>query len=142
MTTRTRPQHRHTRLRGRIIESDMFAFALAALVAVGFGNVFLRDPPRVDSVSLHNPTGYDIAVQVSGEDSGWLPLSTARRHDTKTVEGVIDQGDTWTFRFRAQGRPGGEIRLDRDQLEATGWVVEIPPAVEDHLRDAGAPPPP
>jgi hypothetical protein len=71
-----------------------------------------------------------------------MPMSTAHRRSTTSAVDVIDQGDMWTFRFRAQGRPAGELHLQRDELEAADWAVEIPTSTEQTLADAGAQPPP
>jgi hypothetical protein len=139
MTTRTRP--RATRARQRLGDSELLPFVVAAIVSMAFGAAFLRSPARVDEVSITNPTDYPIAVEVRGDTGGWLRLSTANAHATKTLSDVVDQGDTWTFRFHAQGHSGGEVHVDRDSLEARGWELEIPAGVGDQLRDAGATPP-
>jgi hypothetical protein len=137
----TRTKARGTRARRRLRDSEVLPFVVAAVAALTFGWVGLRSPTRIDEVSITNPTDYTIAVEVRGDSGGWLAMSTTRAHDSKAVADVIDQGDTWTFRFRAQGRLGGEVQVDRDALEAAGWELEIPAEVGDHLREAGARPP-
>jgi hypothetical protein len=54
----------------------------------------------------------------------------------------VDQGPTWTIHFSAQGRDGGDVTVERSQLERDGWVYRIPDSVIDDLRTAGAPRPP
>jgi hypothetical protein len=145
MTTRTNPRRTQPprRTLRQLVHSDAAAITAAGVFALSFASTFMREPDRVEGVSVTNPTDYDIAVQVrGGHDDGWMPLSTAMRHDTTTVFDVIDQGDTWTFKLRAQGRDGGEYRIDRDDLEAAGWTIELPDEVATTLRDAGAPLPP
>ncbi|MDQ4089069.1 MAG: hypothetical protein M3163_02010, partial [Actinomycetota bacterium] len=66
----------------------------------------------------------------------------ARQNATTEVHEVTDQGDVWVFRFDSQGATGGELRLTRAQLEASGWTVSIPAEVGRRLADAGAPPTP
>jgi hypothetical protein len=142
MTTRTRSKAvRPSRLQwllGTEILPVVAAAVLATLVAFGL----LGDVARIEEISLTNPTGYDLAVQVRGDDDTWMPMSTARGQATTTVRDVIDQGDSWTFRFTAQGRPAGELHLTRAALERSGWAIEIPTDVEARLRQAGAPAPP
>jgi len=142
MSTRTRSRAVRPRRIEQLAHSDTFAIAIASAVAVALGFAFLQSPATVDTISIHNPTSYDIAVEVRGTDGGWMPLSTVRRHTTTDVVDVIDQGGTWTFRLRAQGRSGGQLHLERDALEAAAWAVEIPSGVEAVLHDAGAPLPP
>ena len=142
MTTRTRSKAvRPSPLRwlaGSEILPVIAAALLALLVALGL----LGDVARIDAISMTNPTSYNVAVQVRGDDGAWMPMSTARGQATTTVRDVIDQGDSWTFRFTAQGHPAGELHLTRDALEESGWVIEIPSDIEAQLREAGAPTPP
>ncbi|MGH9188365.1 MAG: hypothetical protein ACRD0U_21575 [Acidimicrobiales bacterium] len=92
---------------------------------------------------MTNRSEYDISVQVSGGDrDGWMAVTTASRRSTTTTVGVIDQGDVWVFRFRAQGREGCELRATRRDLEQASWTVTVPDDVIQHLRAGGAPPPP
>ncbi|HEV3474936.1 MAG TPA: hypothetical protein VG602_06195 [Actinomycetota bacterium] len=91
-------------------------------------------PPTVDRIEIVNPTGYDLTVEVSGEEQpGWLPLSVVEPGSSATVREVIDQGERWRFRFRHFGETVGEISLDRDELESSQWRVDIPPEVGDRL---------
>ena len=55
---------------------------------------------------------------------------------------MIDQGSTWMFHFTAQGKDGGEIRIERADLAAGGWRITVPERVGQRLRSAGAPPSP
>jgi hypothetical protein len=124
------------------VHGDLVPVVAAAAIAAGVALAFLRPPATVDAISVTNATDYDIAIDVRGAEGGWMPLSTAHRNSTTSAVEVIDQGDTWTFRLRAQGRPAGELHLQRDDLEAAGWAVEIPASTEQTLAEAGAQPPP
>ena len=106
-TTKVRAA-RQSRLRW-LVHSDIVSVATAGAIAVGVGFAFLRRPETIDTVSVTNPTDYDIGVAVRGAEGGWMPMSTAQRDSTTTVvSDVIDQGATWTFRFTAQGQQAGK----------------------------------
>ncbi len=68
--------------------------------------------------------------------------TTAAKGSTTSAADVIDQGPTWRFPFRAQGRDGGELRISRADLEQAGWSIGVPTPVIDRLRQQGAPPTP
>ena len=144
MTSRTTtplPPRRPT-IRGR----DVFASMLLAVVMLAalFGAArFTAVPPHVERVEFVNPTVYDIDVDVTGGDrDGWVGAGIARRTSTTVVQEVLDQGDTWTFRFRAQGEDGGELTLPRVRLERDDRKVRVPSRVADDLESRGASPPP
>jgi hypothetical protein len=137
-TSLTSRRHR----RRWLIDSDLFPVALSAVIATALAFAVLRDPATVESVAVTNDSDYDIRVQIRGADGGWMPLSQATRRETTATSEVIDQGETWTFRFASQGRAGGQIEIDRAVLEASDWTLEIPDDTIQQLRDAGAPLPP
>ena len=139
-TTKVRAP-RQSRLRW-LVHSDIVSVAAAGAVGVGVAFAFLGSPATVDTISITNPTDYDIGVEVRGAEGGWMPLSTAHRSTTTVVSDVIDQGPTWTIRFTAQGQQAGQLEFRRQALEAAGWEIEIPARTEEVLRDAGAAPPP
>jgi hypothetical protein len=126
-----------------MVRSDVVAVVGATVVALAVGLVGLRGPTFVDEVSVTNPSEYDIGVRVSGANrDGWLILATASRRSTTATAEVIAQGDVWVFRFSAQGREGGELRITRRALELADWTVTVPDDAIQHLRDEGAPPSP
>ena len=125
-----------------LAHSDLVPVGLSALIATAVAFAFLQSPATVDSVSVSNPSDYNISVQVRGVDGGWMPLTTVPEHQTKATRDVIDQGDSWTFRFAAQGRSGGQVRIDRTALEAAGWTIQMPDHVIEQLVERGALPPP
>lgn len=110
-------------------------------VALAGSTTLLRGPTVVPWVSIVNGSEFDILVEVSGRGGadGWTSVMTADRRSSSQVSDVIDQGELWIFRFRAQGRNGGEIRLARSDLRGAGWSLEIPPEVVGRLRTSGAP---
>ena len=97
-------------------------------------------PPTVERITIVNSTEYDIDVDVTGQDrQGWLPLAIVEARSEDAVEDVIDQGEVWIFRFEHFGDSIDELRLTREELEGSGWRVEIPPEVGQRLQELGRP---
>lgn len=91
--------------------------------------------PRVDQITVANPTDYDLEVHVTGKDrEGWLPMIIVEARSEDTVRGVIDQGEVWVFQFRHLGDAIGESSLSREELERNGWRLEVPEEVEERLQ--------
>ena len=134
----TNEGRRHTNLKPWWIAAALAAAALAA----GLGPILLRGPAFVERITFVNRGPYDIHVEASGDRETWTSVTTADRDSTSVGLKVIDQGPIWIFRFTAQGRDGGEVRTTRDELRRASWTIEIPEAVTDRLRDAGASPTP
>ena len=116
---------------------------ILAVAAVVLAAAMLPLPATVDRLTLVNPTGYALDVDVTdGAGDGWTPVGTVEQHSSQRVERVLDQGDVWTFRFSAQGADGGVVRLSRTQLRAADWRVDVPPVVGERLAATGATPNP
>lgn len=116
---------------------------LAAAVTLAFVVNLSAGPATVPRLTFENPTAYALDIDVSpGTGSGWVSAGSVRQQSTADVNEVIDQGDAWLFRFHSQGASGGELRLSRTELAASGWRVVIPEEVGARLADAGAPPTP
>ena len=116
-------------------------------LAVAIGLTFLvglsSGPKTVARITFENPTAYALDIEVSsGREGGWTSAGSVRQKSTAEVSEVIDQGEVWVFRFDSQGHSGGELRLSRSELEASGWRVSIPDEVSARLTRAGAPPNP
>jgi hypothetical protein len=125
------------------LQTNTAAIVVAALLALGASALIIHDPARVNTVTIDNPTSYDVRVEASdGNGSGWTALGTARQQCASTIELPIDQGGTWVFRMSAQGAPTEEVAVDRSALEGTGWRFEITPTVGDAWKAAGVPQPP
>lgn len=113
------------------------AVAMTALVGLFAG------PDTVPRITYENPTDYGLGVEVSADDaSGWVFAGFVDPRSTGLAQDVVDQGDVWVFRFDSQGEVGGELRLTRTDLEASGWHVAVPPQVGARLAELGAPPTP
>jgi hypothetical protein len=111
--------------------------AVAALMVASLE--LLDEPNHVSRLTIANPSEYALDVAVtSGGRHGWLALSGLPVGTTSDFHDVLDQGDTWIFSFRAQGRDGGEVSISRADLQAAGWNITVPGQVLDRLRAAGA----
>jgi hypothetical protein len=116
---------------------------VAAVVGVTYLVGLSAGPKTVPRITFENPTGYALDIEVSsGPGDGWTSAGSVRQRSTAEVTEVIDHGDVWLFRFDSQGASGGELRLSRAELEASGWRVAIPAEVGARLAGAGAPPTP
>lgn len=110
---------------------------IAAVALFVVSNLTGTPAKTVARVTFVNNTVYDIEVTVSGTGDGSLALGTVRAHRTTDVQDVVDQGRTWVLHFGAQGVDGGEVRMDRADLEHASWRVVVPAAVAQRLADAG-----
>lgn len=115
----------------------LFVGAAAILLAL----VSCGDVAFVERVVIENTTEYTAQVEVSGVEGGWLALTTVSADETKTIQEVIDQGRSWTFRF-SYGGVEVETTHERDVLARSGWRVQVPSEFERQLRSEGVEPPP
>jgi hypothetical protein len=115
------------------------AFVLAVFVAVETFAVWaVRAPGSLDRVTIENPNVHNLEIDVGDADRDrWLGLGTATREASRTFESVIDQGDTWVFRFRYGGIDGGQVVVSRDDLKSNRWRVLVPEEVGTRLTQAG-----
>ena len=111
--------------------------AVLALAGVLLVSQLLAAPHFVSRLTFHNPTRYELLVEVSNGHDGWLPLGDIEKAQSTTIENVYDLGDVWNVRLFTQGRPAGSFRLTRAQLEQSHWRIEIPRRVGDDLTAAG-----
>lgn len=116
---------------------------LAAALVVAFVAGLSGGPATIARITFENPTDYALGIEVRpASDTSWTSAGSVAQRATAVVEEVVDQGAAWVFRFDSQGRSGGELRLSRSELEASGWRVTVPVDVGRHLADSGAPPTP
>lgn len=138
MTAGLRPRPPGLRRWWRVAATGAAAVGLLAL-----GPSLLRGPAFVERIAIVNASPYDIGVEVTDADrDGWTSVTTAGSGATSFGLEVVDQGPVWIFRFRSQGRDGGELRTTRDELRDRRWSVEVPAEVSDRLRRAGVSPTP
>lgn len=123
------------RLRDRTRRSSIFAVAF--LVAA------CASPSYVERITLVNGGDFPAEVQVrGGEASGWLTLGRAEDNAETEFREVIDQGETWIFRFDYLGEHQEEVTMTRSDLEGSEWTVSIPDDFASSLRQKGFSPPP
>ncbi len=130
---------------GRGLGLGIAAAVVALAAAIGLTSLVggSAGTPTVARITFENPTVYALTIEVSpGNGRRWMTAGFARQNATTEVHEVTDQGDEWIFRFDSQGATGGELRLTRAELEASGWTVSIPAEVGQRLAEAGAPPTP
>lgn len=134
----SRPAHHRVGLAVAVVVIGLAAaVGLTSLVGLSSG------PKTIARITFENPTAYALDIEVRPDTAdGWTSAGSVRQMSTAEVSEVIDQGDVWVFRFDSQGQSGGELRLSRTELEASGWRVSIPVEVGARLAAAGAPPTP
>ena len=123
----------------RYFSFPIIAIIVVVAVLIAASLEWLDEPNHVSRVTIANPSEYALDVAVtSGGRHGWLALSGVPVGATRDFHDVLDQGNTWVFSFRAQGRDGGEMSMTRADLDASGWNITVPGQVLDRLRAAGA----
>jgi len=120
-----------------VVEWIALAVVIALLVVTMV--LLVRGPTFVARVAVTNRSSQQIDVDVTGENrDGWLSVAIARPNGSVSTRDVIDQGDTWIFRFRSGGHEGGELRMSRDQLARAGFTIVVPDRVTSRLAEANA----
>lgn len=140
--TRSRPSRadRPARTFGQYFPADAVAIVIAIAAVLIVGVVLLQGPARVSRVTIDNPTDYEVSIQLApSTDGAWLPLAVLGLHATREFHDVVDQGDTWVFRFRAQGQDAGDLTISRGDLAAAGWQITVPASVTTRLQQLGVP---
>lgn len=122
--------------------SGLVAVVVAAVLLVvgGIWTMSALNPTYASALSIDNPTEQRVKVQVRGADStGWMPVGTVPAGQTYSPDHVIDQGQTWTFRF-SHREVAIERTYERDELEAQDWQVTVPAELTQRLREEGITP--
>lgn len=141
-STVLRPRAGETAPWRSFVNHDVLAIVVSGLVALIITVLLVDNPSRV-SITVVNPTQYELTIAVAKPGHpGWLPLVVIEPGQERLLDGTIDQGREWLFRFSGQGRDGGEIAMTRDELRNDDWRFVVPQEVVDQLQKAGATPPP
>jgi hypothetical protein len=105
---------------------------VAAAAAIVTAMQLLAVPSVVDRITVENPTSYNVTIYVTDNDrDGWMAMGVARPEASSTFDLVIDQGQTWVFRFSADGVDDVELQSTRRQLVGEHWRLPIPAALQD-----------
>ena len=135
-TQRTSPRVRTT-------ETIVAAVLVVAAVWLLATDVLFNDPAHLDKLRVDNPSEYDIDIAISPDDpAGRVLVGRAVQECGTAFHKIVDQGPIWVIHFRTQGQDGGEVRIDRSQLEHDDWTLRIPDDVIERFRTDGAPQPP
>jgi hypothetical protein len=109
----------------------VFTAALAVIMPA------LRVPAHVDRVAVDNPYPWRVNVIATGGDrDAWHDLGAVDRGDEQEFRELIDQGESWTFRFWYAGQHA-DLHITAAQLEEVGWSVAVPDELATRLRGAG-----
>ena len=113
----------------RIITAAMLLLAAVSTVLL-LRFALTGDPAEHVTLTVDNQTALPLGVEAVDATGSALNLGTIDPKTIATRHGVVDLGPTWTFVVRLAGR---EIHrtpaIARDQLQAQGWTVRIPPEV-------------
>lgn len=124
------------------LDHDAIVILAAAIAAILLTQWLVETPDRVP-LTVVNDTDYEVTIEATHTgDESWAPVAVIDPHQERNRFETIDQGDQWSFRFRAQGYSGGELAIAREALESSEWRLEVPPEVVAALEAAGATPPP
>jgi hypothetical protein len=132
LLTLSRPE---TRPRRRdVVPAVLVALVLAVLLSLTA--LTLRTPDTV-SLTIRNPLAWRAEVAVRSSDaSGWTGLGAVARDSELEFLQLPDQGSDWIVRYSYAGQTE-EVEVTRQQLEADGWVLQVPPGLGERLQAAG-----
>jgi hypothetical protein len=131
--------------RRRALQLDHLIIVLVIALGVPFVMPLCgAPPPPVVAITFDNPTDYAVQVEVGSEDQRdllgtpeWSPAGLIAPLSVSLVDNVIDQGDIWLFRFVIGGEATGELRLRREELDASSWIVAIRAEVDGYSAQTG-----
>jgi hypothetical protein len=136
----SRPEQAASLLR-RVRPIDALIAVLIAVMILPLSRIAFQ-PNFIEGIAFENPSVYDLTIQVNDGGTGWMAVTTARRHSTTVANEVYDIGNVWAFRFTAQGEYGGEVRVTRSELASAGWHLVIPEQIGAQLQAKGVHEPP
>lgn len=112
----------------------------AALALVLTVRSLVEPPTRVERIEITNPHQWVAVVDVTdARRTQELGLGAVDPAKSQSFEEVIDQGDTWIFRFSYAG-VDVERAIPRAELERDRWKVTVPDEFSERLEAAGTPP--
>ena len=85
-----------------------------------------------------NRTQWAAAVGVTNEVNGAaVPVGTVEQSTTRTFHDVLDHTGSWVLRFAYRGVVE-EVTVDRSQLAAAGWKLQVPASFATALQESTA----
>ena len=103
----------------------------------------LRGPSFVDEISIDNPHEWNVNIDVSDQErEGSVGIGSIEREEGQTFEEILDQGPQWIFQFDHAGVAGGELTVNRSELERADWSITVPDDFARRMRAAGVNPSP
>jgi hypothetical protein len=112
---------------------------VVTVVVLALVSTTLRTPDMV-SLTVSNPSSWRAEVSVRGAgDTDWTDAGAVSRDGELTFLRLPDQGADWVVRF-TYADESSTVEVTRDELEASGWVVEVPPSFGAALEAAGVAP--
>lgn len=94
----------------------------------------------VPRITYENRSPYDLHVEVAtSRHGGWMDAGEAFRATRTNAQEIYDLGDTWWFRYSAQGHTSRAYEISRVRLVRSRWTVPVPASVARGLRTAGVP---
>jgi len=138
---RPRPQPRPARSHRDLI--TVVASATLWLAIVVPLHPLLRGPSFVDEITVDNPHEWEVNIDVSDHRrDGWVGIGRVAREEVQTFEEILDQGQQWVFQFDYAEVAGGELTVNRSELERSGWSITVPDDFARRMRAAGVNPSP
>jgi hypothetical protein len=101
------------------------ACVVVLLLVIAAGHV-LSAPAKVSSLTVQNPTAYDVDVSASGTPTGSVTdVGVVGAGTTVSFTDVANEGGDWYFHLSAQGVDLGTLHLTRGQLSSDGWRLTL-----------------
>ena len=115
-----------------------FVLGVVLLALVGCSDV-----AHVERITFVNDGDFPATIDVTdGDRSGWVEIGIAPSNQETSFDELVDQGETWVFRFDYAGKHQEELEVSRADLERDEWTVEVPAEFEATLRELGISPVP
>ena len=131
---RTQARDTGWRRRRRTLPTRLVDVVAATLFALVVTVVLVDEPSRTPDITIENDTPYDLTIKISdrnGDD--WMGFALVDAQSEVVVQQPIDHGAQWILSYGV----GGEVAIERSDLERAGWRMRVPDAVAARLAAAG-----
>lgn len=121
-----RPQHSVTR------PALAVAATVAAAIVIWLVLGLIGSPSMIPRVTVSNPSSGDLEIDVAPVRGGaTLDLGHVAPRSSRTIQDVLDQGDTWVFTVSSARARLGTFPVDRDELADNDWTITLPADLTD-----------